>query len=224
MAPDYAQCGKCSIKKVNRFCMNKNGKAPKNCPTQKCESTVLRALDEMRKPENYNFVRNASIQEGEGYGNKELGYALVKPIKPRIQETIEFAQKMNFRRLGLVFCIGLNKEAQAVDRLLCDNGFEVVSVCCKVGKLPKEEIGVNEQQKIQPGRFESMCNPIAQALVLNEDRSEFNILMGLCVGHDSLMLKYAQAPCTVLAVKDRLLGHNPLAAIYTLDSYYRSIK
>jgi uncharacterized metal-binding protein len=69
-----------------------------------------------------------------------------------------------------------------------------------------------------------MCNPIAQAFILNETGSEFNILTGLCVGHDSLMFKYAEAPCTVLAAKDRLLGHNPLAAIYTLDSFYRSLK
>jgi hypothetical protein len=26
------------------------------------------------------------------------------------------------------------------------------------------------------------------------------------------------------SAKDRLLGHNPLAAIYTIDSYYRSLK
>jgi len=69
-----------------------------------------------------------------------------------------------------------------------------------------------------------MCNPIAQAFVLNDEKTEFNIVMGLCVGHDSLFLKYSDAPCTVLAVKDRLLGHNPLAAIYTVDSYYRSLK
>jgi uncharacterized metal-binding protein len=48
--------------------------------------------------------------------------------------------------------------------------------------------------------------------------------MGLCVGHDSLFLKYSNALCTVLAAKDRLLGHNPLAAIYTIESYYRSLK
>jgi uncharacterized metal-binding protein len=28
------------------------------------------------------------------------------------------------------------------------------------------------------------------------------------------------APVTVLAVKDRVLGHNPLAAIYLADGYY----
>jgi uncharacterized metal-binding protein len=68
-----------------------------------------------------------------------------------------------------------------------------------------------------------MCNPVLQAMVLNKGKTEFNVLLGLCVGHDSLFFKYAEAPCTVLAVKDRLLGHNPLAAIYNLDHYYRCL-
>jgi uncharacterized metal-binding protein len=88
----------------------------------------------------------------------------------------------------------------------------------------KESIGIRDDQKIRVGSFESMCNPIAQAFVLNDEKTEFNIVMGLCVGHDSLFLKYLNAACTVLAAKDRLLGHNPLAAIYTIDSYYRSLK
>jgi len=69
-----------------------------------------------------------------------------------------------------------------------------------------------------------MCNPIFQARLLNRQKCHFNILLGLCVGHDSMFFKYAEAPTTVLAVKDRVTGHNPLAAIYTLDSYYRKIK
>ena len=43
------------------------------------------------------------------------------------------------------------------------------------------------------------------------------------MGHDSLFFKYAEAPNTVLAVKYRVTGHNPLAAIYTLQSYYQKI-
>jgi hypothetical protein len=54
-----------------------------------------------------------------------------------------------------------------------------------------------------------MCNPIAQALLFNDAKTEFNVMMGLCVGHDSLFLKYAEAPCTVFAVKDRLWGTIP---------------
>jgi uncharacterized metal-binding protein len=166
----------------------------------------------------------SGIQEGEGYGDKDLGYEKVKPIKPRIIETIEFAHKMGFQRLGYVFCIGLRKEAKVVEKLFASEGFEVVSAVCKLGRTPKESIGIRDDQKIRVGSFESMCNPIAQAFVLNEEQTEFNIVMGLCVGHDSLFLKYSDAPCTVLAAKDRLLGHNPLAAIYTIDSYYRSLK
>jgi uncharacterized metal-binding protein len=69
-----------------------------------------------------------------------------------------------------------------------------------------------------------MCNPIFQANCLNEEQTDFNVLLGLCVGHDSLFFKYAEAPTTVLAVKDRVTGHNPLAAIYLVDSYYRKLR
>jgi uncharacterized metal-binding protein len=44
------------------------------------------------------------------------------------------------------------------------------------------------------------------------------------VGHDSLFFKYTNVPTTVLAVKDRVTGHNPLAAVYQADSYYRKIR
>jgi hypothetical protein len=68
------------------------------------------------------------------------------------------------------------------------------------------------------------CPTLVQAKLLNQEKTQFNILLGLCVGHDSLFFKYGAAPTTVLAVKDRVTGHNPLAAIYLSDSYYRKIK
>ena len=131
---------------------------------------------------------------------------------------------MHYTKLGLAFCMGLRKEAGVVEKILTVNGFEVVSGVCKMGREPKETLGIRDDQKVNVGCFEAMCNPIAQAYVMNGEKTEFNIMMGLCVGHDSLFLKYAEAPCTVFAVKDRLLGHNPLAAVYTIDSYYRSLK
>ena len=70
--------------------------------------------------------------------------------------------------------------------------------------------------------METMCNPITQAEVLNEEGVDLAILLGLCVGHDTLFFKYCNVPCTVLAVKDRVLAHNPLAAIYLADSLYYS--
>ena len=61
-------------------------------------------------------------------------------------------------------------------------------------------------------------------MTVNDAKVQFNILLGLCVGHDSLFFKYAEAPTTVLAVKDRVTGHNPLAAVYLLESYYGRLK
>jgi uncharacterized metal-binding protein len=61
-------------------------------------------------------------------------------------------------------------------------------------------------------------------MLLNDEKVDFNILLGLCVGHDSLFFKYTKVPTTVLAVKDRVTGHNPLAAVYQADSYYRKVR
>lgn len=221
---DAPACARCRIDVTDRACQKDAGIGPISCPTLHKKPVLDRALKALDKPEIYEFARQASIQEAEGYGDRDLGYDRVRPIKPRILETIEFARRMNYRKLGLVFCMGLRREARAVEGLLSDHGFEVISAICKIGRVPKEKIGIREDEKIRIGEFESMCNPIAQALMLNQEETEFNIVMGLCVGHDSLFLQYAESPCTVLAVKDRLLGHNPLAAVYTLDSYYRSLK
>ena len=110
-----------------------------------------------------------------------------------------------------------------VTDIFAAKGFEIVSVNCKVGGVPKETIGLDPEEKIMaPNRMETMCNPIAQAEVLNAEEVDLAIMLGLCVGHDTLFLKYIRPPCTVLAVKDRVLGHNPLAAAYLSKGPYYS--
>ncbi len=217
-------CAHCPYEQQKRFCQDEEGKAPPFCPTANGEAVVARALEELKKPEILEFALQASIQEGEGYTDRELGHAKARPLKPRILEIIEFAGKMKYKKIGLVFCMGLRKEARVVEKLLTANGFAVVSGLCKMGRVPKEILGILDTQKIRIGCFEAMCNPIAQAFLFNEEKTEFNVMIGLCVGHDSLFLKYSDAFCTVFAVKDRLLGHNPLAAIYNIDGFYRFLK
>jgi uncharacterized metal-binding protein len=107
--------------------------------------------------------------------------------------------------------------------ILESHGFEVVSVACKNGNIPKEELGIADNEKIRPGQFEALCNPIAQAELLNGHGCEFNVVMGLCIGHDSLFFKYAKGLTTVLVAKDRVLGHNPVAALQLADSYYSRV-
>ena len=216
------RCSECKIK--NRICRDENGQGPKFCPTINMSEVIDHSRSEYGKPEIAEFAKNASIQEGECYVNKGENNPNARyAIKPRIQETIEFCHKMNYKRLGIAFCDGLKKEAELVTKIFQAQGFEVASVMCKVGRTPKEFIGLTEDQKINPGSYESMCSPIVQAEVLNEADTDFNILMGLCVGHDSLFMKYSKALCTALIVKDRVTGHNPLAAIQLYESYYSKL-
>jgi uncharacterized metal-binding protein len=224
MENTHPQCARCPYPPQDRLCHNENGKAPPFCPTANHPEVLQKAVREFDKPAIRNFAREASLQEADGYADRELGYARTKPLKPRLLEIAEFAERMGYRKLGLVFCLGLAAEARKVERFFTSRGFEVVSGVCKIGRASKEILGIGFDQNVQIGVFEAMCNPIGQAMILNHEKTEFNVMMGLCVGHDSMFLKYAEAPCTVFAVKDRLLAHNPLACIYTLDSYYRVLK
>ena len=136
--------------------------------------------------------------------------------KPRLEELILYAKEMGYKRLGIAFCIGLEHEAKLIHEIL-NKDFEVHSVCCKVCGIDKDDL---ELARLHPEKkAEAMCNPLGQATVLNREKTELNVLLGLCIGHDILFTKYSEAPVTTFAVKDRLLAHNPLGAVYS--NYYR---
>jgi uncharacterized metal-binding protein len=180
---------------------------PANCPSRDADRDEL--LDAYGEGEDREIARNAALVEAHGYCRLT-----------RVEEIMDFARRSGFTRLGLAFCIGLQREAKVFARVLRANGFAVDSVACKNAGLPKEELGLAEEDKVSPGEFEPTCNPVGQARALARAGTELNVLLGLCVGHDSLFMKHSVAPVTVLAAKDRVLGHNPLAALYLADGYY----
>lgn len=129
----------------------------------------------------------------------------------RLGETALFAKELGYKKIGLAFCIGLSEEAKIIEEIL-SRDFEVVSVCCKVCGIDKKDFSlpqISSQQK------EVMCNPSGQAQLLNEAETQLNILCGLCVGHDAIFSVVSKAPVTTLIAKDRVLGHNPAAAVYS---------
>jgi uncharacterized metal-binding protein len=65
---------------------------------------------------------------------------------------------------------------------------------------------------------------VGQAKLLNDVGTGLNVALGLCVGHDSLFFRNSRSPVTVLVAKDRVTGHNPIAALYTSHSYYRRLR
>ena len=157
-------------------------------------------------PEQGNIARVSAGIEGEFYGRLT-----------RVEETIEFIRRMGYQKIGIASCVALLRESRALAKMLRGNGFEVFGVGCKTGELNKTDLGIDEAHQ-GPGPV--ACNPILQAELLNREGTELNIVMGLCVGHDSLFYKHAKAVTTTLVVKDRVLMHNPVSALYTADSYH----
>ncbi len=141
----------------------------------------------------------------------------------RVEEIVAFARRIGAKRIGLATCVGLAGEARVFAKILEANGFEPFSALCKAGAVDKSQIGIAEELKITPGSHESLCNPVLQARVMNEKPTDLNVVIGLCVGHDSLFTKHSAAPVTTLIVKDRVLAHNPAAALYTSGSYYKRL-
>ena len=199
-------------------CRGPGGRYPDDCPTGHATPNQADALAEAaaqyREPRLGALARAAAYVEKAGYCQWT-----------RLEETVEFARQMGYRHLGIACCNGLRREARVVAGYFKECGFEVSVAICKAGAVPKDEIGVPQEAQFQPGGRESMCNSIGQAYLLAAEGCQFNVLMGLCVGHDALFLEHSfrkGVPATVLVAKDRVTGHNPVAAIYGAEGYFRA--
>ena len=217
----HPECARCNAE--TRICQSREGSGPEFCPTKTRGKELQAALEKYNDRETMRFAKAASLQEAECYVRRDEKPFVRRPTKTRVEEIIEFAKKMGYRKLGVAFCSGLFAEGNTFVRILEKHGFEVVSICCKVGGVPKEFLGLGDGEKVRVGTYETMCNPITQAEILNEAGTEFNVMIGLCVGHDSLFLKNAKALTTVLVAKDRVLGHNPVAALYGVRGYFQRL-
>ncbi len=224
----YPQCARCPT----RACENRGRKLsegppslkklPGFCPMMLMPDVFAQAAAEYDKPAVREFARLASVQEFQCFERLPDG---LRAKLSRVEELIQFARKCNYKKLGIAHCGGFIGEAAILTNILENNGFRVVSVQCKVGAVPKEAIGIQAEEKIAGSEnWETMCNPVAQAMIINQAKVDLAIMLGLCIGHDTLFIKYCDVPLTVLAVKDRLLGHNPLVALYLSESYYGRLK
>jgi len=189
-------------------CKFKDRTYPEFCPTVNLSDEDLQwALERYDEGRNHDIMVASAEVEFEGYCQWT-----------RVQEIMEFARKIGAKRIGIANCIGLINEARTFARILRANGFEPYAIICKVAGKEKSSIGIPKQCE-EIGA--AMCNPILQARLLNQAGTDLNVVIGLCVGHDSLFYKYSDAYVTTLVTKDRVTGNNPAAALYTAGSYYK---
>lgn len=203
---DTKSCVDCGV--LN--CHTRDKEYPEFCLTTELSPETMEKVRRLYEDEENNRVSVISAQiENEFY----LQYT-------RVEEGMEFSRRMGFHKIGIATCVGLIEESRILARILRKNGFEVYGAVCKIGSFLKADVGVSQDDMTRTGAV--MCNPIMQAEVLNQAGTDFNVVMGLCVGHDSLFYKYSEALVTTLVTKDRVLAHNPVGALYQAKAYYRN--
>jgi len=172
---------------------------PASCPTL-THAPLAQDASSYREPERAATMRAADATPFTEDGRK----------RNRVEELVHYARGRGYQRVGVAFCVSLTKEAQALGRMLEAGGLEAELVCCRVGAVDFSEIGL---PKKHPERFAAICNPSAQARLLNSRKVDLVAQVGLCVGHDLILQADCEAPVTTVVVKDRALDHDPVEAL-----------
>lgn len=217
----FPQCAKCPgaycrsvpLEEINKDIL------PEYCPVKTSEETINSVIRKYGQNDVTRIYVPATITEKEAY---ETIRGVRMAVRPRIKELIEFGKLIKAQKIGVAFCAGMRDEAAKIVDSLEKSGFSVASVLCKCGGVDKTRLHVAKEHKIgDPLKFEASCNPVLQAELLNNAETDINVIVGLCLGHDMLFTMNSKAPVTTLVVKDRLLGHNPVIALYS--NYHKGI-
>jgi len=131
------------------------------------------------------------------------------PGKNRVEEIRNYAKLSGITRIGIANCVMVQKEADMLKQML-SNDFEVYNIDCKYGKIPTNEVLGGDAKGL-------ICNPAGQADYLQQNKTELNIAMGLCVGHDMVFATKSKAPVTTVIVKDREHKHNSMEIFKTKE-------
>ncbi len=172
---------------------------PKTCPTR-TDADIAKDAKPYLDDERTALMRAADSTPFSEDGSK----------RNRAQELANFANARGMHRIGIAFCVTLIKEAQELARQLREAGLEPELVCCRVGAIDYEEIGLT---KAHPDKFAAICNPVAQARLLNQRQVDLVAQVGLCIGHDLILQEECAAPVTTLVVKDRVFDHHSVLAL-----------
>jgi uncharacterized metal-binding protein len=181
-----------------------------NCTS--CEDKVCRK--QHKSCDRESFLNYEIIEQYKEVSHSEIVKAAAELVDSgragtlsRMEEIIEFAKRMNYQKLGIAYCYGMEKQAKAIETLLINDWFDVSAVSCSVGGLKQSE--VNSASCVH----KVSCNPLGQAEQLNAEKVDLTLVVGICMGHDILLNRNLAMDSTTLVVKDRKFNHVPLMGI-----------
>jgi len=159
------------------------------------------------------YIKNVNIPDCNSYEEQMLNAAIDISFEDerklcRMSEVVYYCLEMKYSRIGIAYCTELSEATEILVSVL-KRFFDVIPVCCKISSKNRE----NGKQS---------CNPIGQAKILNMMKTDFNIIVGLCLGADSIFIKESKSPTTTLFVKDKSLANNPIGALYS-DYYLKEV-
>jgi uncharacterized metal-binding protein len=172
---------------------------PEYCQANNYIEEIEKATKEYGKSNTISLYKAASM-----VGEHNNG------MTPRIEEALLLAKELKLKRVGFAACVSMGWELGELMKLFTKEGFDVFTAGCQIGGVSAESRGVPEVKDC----VRSLCNPIAQAEILNTEDTQLNYILGLCMGHDILFTEYSKAPVSTLIVKDRVTGNNPAVALY----------
>jgi len=199
------QCAKCVVVRCRTHDKDKN--LPDYCVTKNYPDIVKESIKENKANPELREIHLAWAELMGRVGQNRWSWT-------RVDEVIEYAKIRGVKKLGIASCVGLLPEARLLTDILEEHDFQVISICCLAGEVTPQDVDMPS------GHI--FCNPQIQAEFLNQENTELNIMLGLCVGHDILFIRHSKADVTPLVVKDRALGHNPAAALHLSKSYYQN--
>ena len=185
MKKNLPQCALCKTKVCYAQKMQ-GAEYPAGCPSV---ADMQEYINEYKSDKNYDFMKAACAAGADKV--------------PRLLEIVQLCKGIEYKRIGIAFCSVLRDQAVLLHEYLTGHGFEVVSVMCKVGGMPKDIIGIPN------GKF-GLCNPLAQAKHLNAGETDFNIFVGLCTGHQYIAIRNSiETPFDVIT-RDKVHENCPL--------------
>jgi uncharacterized metal-binding protein len=176
-------------------CNIKSCRATEPCKAQKFDADEL--MSAYHLPDNMKIIQAAANLVDKGRAG----------TLSRLQEVIEFSKSMNFQRIGIAYCYGMEIETALISTIFRESGFKTFPVSCTTGGFKQSDVNIESNiEKVS-------CNPLAQAGQLNAESVDFTITVGLCLGHDILFNKHIKSYTSTLIVKDRVHDHNPIDAL-----------
>jgi uncharacterized metal-binding protein len=176
-------------------CQPKTCRQSESCGVENFDNSEV--INDYKEPENQKILQVAASLVDNGKAG----------TLSRLQEIIAFIKSMSYKKVGLAYCYGMEKDAKLLKDIFQTEGIRLRAVSCTIG-------GINQNQIDSSSCTEKVsCNPIGQAKELNGEKIDFTIVMGICLGHDILLQRNLESDFSTFVVKDRVFQNSPLNAI-----------